>query len=269
MRFRRSGTNWEPRPWEVSGPVDSLADEIEAAYPDPRGADGTVASRTHDLNNPNSDHRPHPTTGPGIVRAIDIGENDPEGAEIAEALRASRDPRIKYVIHEGRIFASYNRPYRAAWEWGDYAGDDHAGHVHVSTYGDDHAPWHLGFDQEEDVFLPLREGDGIGDKEAKRSDVAFVQALLNRLGAGLTTDGKYGPATITAVASTLGGDGKSVYGNNLDDLIWLVSVKAAETVATPGPPGPKGDKGAKGTKGDPGVPGPTGPSPTGVDFTYD
>jgi hypothetical protein len=53
-----------------------------------------------------------------------------------------------------------------------------------------------------DVFLPVREGDGLGDREAKKSDVSVVQRLLNERDAvdpKLATDGKYGAKTVTAV----------------------------------------------------------------------
>lgn len=87
----------------------------------------------------------------------------------------------------------------------------------------------IAYHEEDDVFLPLKEGDGIGDKVAKRSDVAAIQAMLNRLGAGLTEDGQYGTDTVTAVKTLLGGDGKSFYGSLYDDLHWKVAVKAAQT----------------------------------------
>lgn len=80
---------------------------------------------------------------------------------------------------------------------------------------------------EDTVFLPIREGDGIGDKTAKRSDVAVVQAKLNRLGAGLTTDGRYGATTKAAVVKYLGTDGSSVYGSLYEKLDWLVIQKAS------------------------------------------
>jgi hypothetical protein len=74
--------------------------------------------------------------------------------------------------------------------------------------------------KEEDMpFLPLKLGDGMGDREFKRSDVAAIQAMINRAyQAGLETDGIYGDATASAVATHLGGDGDSFYGNLYDDL---------------------------------------------------
>lgn len=135
MRFARSGTNWEGRRWILNGAVQSLAEQIEAEWPENHPADGTVASRPHDANNPNSDHRPRPFSGPGVVDALDMGEvTEDDGYLLAEQLRLSRDPRLKYVIHERRIFSSYSNSQRRAWEWGPYSGANaHLSHVHVSV----------------------------------------------------------------------------------------------------------------------------------------
>ena len=75
MRFRIAGTNWEGRLWTTSSPIGRLALQIDAAHPQGHPTDGTVASKAHDAASPNSDHRPHPFKGAGIVRAIDIGVN--------------------------------------------------------------------------------------------------------------------------------------------------------------------------------------------------
>lgn len=143
-RFRRSGVNWEGRPWVLAAAVDALAGEVEALWPDPHPADGTVASETHDAVNPRSDHRPYPYTGAGVVYALDAGEVlEDDGAAFAGALRQLRDPRTRYVIHEGRLFSSYEHAAGAAWEWRPYTGaSTHPGHVHVSTYRTASAgPW--------------------------------------------------------------------------------------------------------------------------------
>jgi hypothetical protein len=54
----------------------------------------------------------------------------------------------------------------------------------------------------DEVFLPVVEGDGMGAKTAKKSDVSVVQRLLNdhpNVNPKLTTDGMYGSATRKAV----------------------------------------------------------------------
>ena len=119
VRFRYEGTNWEGRRWVVSDAVRALGSEVEALDPFRRSVDGTVASKGHDANNPGSDHRPHPyNASPGIVRAIDIGVSREQGDLWTERLRRLRDSRLRYLIFNRRIFASYSRPHRPAWEWG-------------------------------------------------------------------------------------------------------------------------------------------------------
>lgn len=135
-RFARSGRNWEGRAWIVNPAVASLLDVVEAAWVEPHATDGTVASQSHDAVNPGSDHRPYPYSGSGVVYAADVGETaEDQGSELAEQLRASRDPRIRYVIHENRLFSSYSTPSRRPWEWGPYTSPNpHSDHVHVSVW---------------------------------------------------------------------------------------------------------------------------------------
>lgn len=158
MRFRRSGINWEGRPWATTLGLNSLMDEIEAAFPSQSRYDGTVASETHDANNPSSDHRPRPFEGAGLVRAVDVGEYvEDQGFRLSEALVRSRDPRIKYVIHEGAIVSSYETTKRKAWVWGEYTGyNAHLNHVHVSLneLGDTNgSAWNLDLVEEEDMAI--------------------------------------------------------------------------------------------------------------------
>ena len=71
----------------------------------------------------------------------------------------------------------------------------------VEIYGGGTTPPPL--PQEDDVFLPINQGDGMGDKVAKKSDVSVVQRLLNdhpNVNPKLTTDGKYGSGTAAAVS---------------------------------------------------------------------
>ena len=58
-------------------------------------------------------------------------------------------------IHNRRMFASYSKTHRAAWEWGPYSGTNaHLSHMHLSVSKskalyDDGAPWPIGEDQED------------------------------------------------------------------------------------------------------------------------
>jgi hypothetical protein len=146
-RFRIDGTNWEGRDWWLAAGGVSLVREVNKLWPERNALDGTVAGEGHDSRSPNSDHRPTPhTADPAIVRAIDVGENvENDGQAFFDMLLATQDPRIKYVLHEDKIFSSYSRPDREPWEVKPQSVG-HFSHVHVSfTNLADHddSPWSL------------------------------------------------------------------------------------------------------------------------------
>lgn len=132
-RFRVAGTNYEGRSWTLVPSLVVLARQVSNLYPENQPGDGTVASKRHDEVSPNSDHRPRPHTGPGVVRAIDVGEHlddDP----MVDALIKSRDPRIAYVIYEGQAVYSWPHNGYPAWTIQPYRGAaPHSGHFHLST----------------------------------------------------------------------------------------------------------------------------------------
>jgi hypothetical protein len=146
MRFRTSGTNWEGRAWTLVPSLVVLGQQISVLHPKGHGADGTVASKPHDAANPTSDHRPTPYIGPGVVRALDFGETTEDDVfKVLEAIRLSRDPRVKYVIHERRLFSSYASGTTGPFEWRPYGGPaPHDDHGHISTLAGldtDTRPW--------------------------------------------------------------------------------------------------------------------------------
>jgi hypothetical protein len=120
---------------QLRNQIDAMAPERDTSS-DATIGDPSFSARKSD-HNPNSD---------GVVTAIDI-TNDPahgiDAGELAERLRLSQDPRIKYVISNGRIFSSQNQP----WQWRPYVGANaHASHLHLSVVGDkalydDTRPW--------------------------------------------------------------------------------------------------------------------------------
>jgi hypothetical protein len=151
MRFRTSGTNWEGRRWVLASGLMVLARQIDEFDSKSHPADGTVASRAHDQNSPSSDHRPKPYSGTGVVRAIDFGENTEDDAfNILESIRLSRDKRVKYCIHERRMFSSYASGGVAPFTWRAYSGPaPHDTHGHCSTleqYDTETYPWMIGKD---------------------------------------------------------------------------------------------------------------------------
>lgn len=142
--------------WRAMASLLVLRDQVNALAPNrSRASDGLVGDEAH--QGTDSDHNPHyvPGVGRDIVTALDL-THDPAGGfdsyAFAEVLRQHRDPRIKYVISNHRIFSSYASGSRPAWVWGSYNGvDPHTNHVHVSVLdaviSDTRTPWNLeGFD---------------------------------------------------------------------------------------------------------------------------
>lgn len=142
-RWRISGVNFEGRRWHVSKPIEALAREVGPVWPDNHPLDGTSASSSHYTN---SDHYPDPD---GVVRAIDVGELiEGQGSTLFEELRASRDPRLRYAIHEREMFSSYVGPNgEPPWVRRPYRGSsEHLEHVHLSVWKSadtDGSPWGL------------------------------------------------------------------------------------------------------------------------------
>ena len=116
--------------------------QIDAMAPGrDKSNDGTIGDTSHQARP--SDHNPNKD---GVVTAMDITHDPRHGVdagELAEILRLSKDPRIKYVISNRRIFSSEKAP----WQWRPYNGANaHTQHVHVSVMGekalyDDTHPW--------------------------------------------------------------------------------------------------------------------------------
>jgi len=227
MRWRVAGRNWEGREWWLSLALVTLLRQINEAWPNGNPVlDGTVASKGHDAISPNSDHRPWPHAGRGVVRAGDVWvPNRADGDLLCEQLRMSRDPRISYVIFNGQRFQSTRRGTIPAWVWHPYTGrNPHPTHVHASvTPAADllGADWEIALVPEppkpdpeplEVDMFPIQYGDGYlnppddarvsGDRTFMMEMVRWLQESLNiAYGARISlADGKYGPETAAAVA---------------------------------------------------------------------
>lgn len=132
--------------WRLAHSLDRLRDQINAAYPERDvTSDGTIGDQAHASRK--SDHNPN---GAGVVTALDITDDDGLVDSVWNAIRRSRDPRVKYAIHDGRIFSSYDHADGPAWTWRPYSGSNpHTLHGHLSVSSDpalydDPAPWQIG-----------------------------------------------------------------------------------------------------------------------------
>ena len=135
--------DWESSPfeaaglWRVAKSLMVLRRQVDAVAPSRRkDSDGTIGDLKHAARN--SDHNPWVVDGTmGVVTALDI-THDPDGGcnaeAIAEAIKASCDIRIKYIIWNRRIASSSIINAVNAWEWRDYPGSNpHTKHVHISV----------------------------------------------------------------------------------------------------------------------------------------
>jgi len=191
---------WGDSGRRVAKSLRALYDQANAAFPNrDRSTDGTIGDDAHQATN--SDHNPQITyNGDKIVTAIDITHNVARGIDMrqfSEALRLSRDPRIKYVIFNGRIFSSTSSPW--VWRARNSGPGDHTGHCHISVSADpakfdDTRPWQfdLGAIQPPPVGV---DGRPMLAKGAEGDDVRDLQRLLG----GIEVDGVFGEDTDAAV----------------------------------------------------------------------
>lgn len=132
--------------WRLANSLDQLRKQVNSTWPNrSKASDGTIGDTAHSARA--SDHNPNSA---GVVQALDI-THDPAGGcdagKLAELLRLSKDPRIKYIISNKRIAASYATNGALPWAWRPYAGTNpHNKHCHVSvmddaTYYDSIRPW--------------------------------------------------------------------------------------------------------------------------------
>lgn len=194
--------------WRTAKSLDVLRAQINAEFPGrDKSADGTIGDEAHSSRA--SDHNPNSAR---VVCAMDITHDPAHGLDagkVADTLRLSGDPRIKYVISNRRI-ANSGKP------WRKYTGSNpHDHHFHVSVHGnyDSTAPWEIG-ERGTDILAVLR--NTVSPKPARQflvkgskgADVERLQAILK-----IKVDGEFGPKTEAAVKtfqkeSKLVADGK-------------------------------------------------------------
>ena len=127
-------------PWRVARSLLRLREQVNRRAPRRnKASDGTIGDARHCEHT--SDHNPWVRDGSvGVVTALDL-THDPRGGcdanTIAEAIRASRHARVKYVIWNRRIANSAAIGATPAWAWRPCADQNpHTAHVHISVKPD-------------------------------------------------------------------------------------------------------------------------------------
>src|SRR6516165_1943153 len=119
--------------WRVAPSLLTLRDQVNRMAPDrDKSSDGTIGDERHQTTK--SEHNPDAN---GVVRAMDITHDPAHGVDarkLAEALVASRDTRILYLISNAQIVSSVVNPHRH--------------HMHISVVPEPHRyddirPWDL------------------------------------------------------------------------------------------------------------------------------
>ena len=176
MRWRLSGTNWI-----LSNSLIQLAKQLDEAYPERHAADGTLGNAAHSART--SDHNPDDNR---IVHALDQGEVvENDAFNVAEAIRISKDRRIKYVIHEGRMYSSYWKNVIPPFTWRPYSGTNmHTNHTHYSVltvYDNDVSPWAIGGGDDMAILTDNEQVElqkFLAELRGVNSNVSFVRYLI-------------------------------------------------------------------------------------------
>lgn len=188
--------------WRVARALIQLREQVNVKFPDrSKAADGTIGDASHASRT--SDHNPWVKDGDmGIVTGLDI-TNDPlhglDSEHLAEALRTSKDLRLKYVISNRKIASFDHNDFM----WRPYTGKNaHNHHCHISVkpaqvFYDDIKPWR--FDHIVEVSAPPDNKPHAAQLPSlhlgsQGDDVKKLQEKLH-----IEADGNFGPVTLKTV----------------------------------------------------------------------
>lgn len=178
----------------------ALRSQINAAWPKrSKISDGWIGDKAHASRK--SDHNPLN----GVVHALDITHdpaNGPDGWALANALLATKDKRISYIISNGKIAAGRGGPN--PWVWRKYLGENpHTHHMHISAVegpiADDSTAWAFDKPAKSPDAPKVTVANPVLRLGAKGDAVKQLQAALNAKGAKLTVDGDFGKKTEAAL----------------------------------------------------------------------
>jgi hypothetical protein len=136
-------------------------------------SDGTIGDKNHD---PPSDHCPDSR---GVVHALDVTHDPARGLdceEVAGAIRARKDSRVKYIIFKRRIMAGSEGP--SPWKWRKFKKAPHDKHMHISikhtaAAENDVRSW-LGGTPLMAAVVPVKGWDEVATKEEIKAAVREV-----------------------------------------------------------------------------------------------
>lgn len=252
--------------WRLVRALETLRTQVRKAAPravppaTSVNAWGTVGDLAHQSGT--SDHNPATYAALGstpVVCAADFPHAPAlglDGGAFTEALRLSRDPRIGYVIFNGRVFSGHAVGNVPAFIWRTYTGSDqHREHWHVSTVhtaaADDTRPWRMpnatttGVEMELDTptgwekqFLPTPAGaqagpwlgGTIGNQLQHIRETTYSSYVLDRLNSAAITALTNVVEQLGAVLQTGGGsvDTAAVLAGVDERLTALAAQLAAE-----------------------------------------
>lgn len=224
--------------WRVARSLDTLLAQLNKLAPKrSKVSDGSIGDAAHASRE--SDHNPYiKLAGVGIVRARDF-TNDPKGGLdcnwLANALVASGDPRIRYIIWNRRIWT----PGRG---WAAYKGSNpHDKHLHLSVseqpgWFDSTLPWRLaGAPASPITTLPVQEDPEMSAAELAtlRADIGYARDQIRAdLGSLRTSiEAVAGAVLFTRFTSSDGADRNLP--DNLIEILRTVQAIAAKWDAKP------------------------------------
>lgn len=148
--------NWTPAP-----ALKQLRSQLNAQAPNrSKASDGMIGDTAHATER--SEHNPNSA---GVVTAFDVTNDPAHGMScewLAQTLVNNKDPRIWYIIWNGRITG-----YEYDWKWNPYKGKNpHDKHLHISVKQfpvsyNNATPWDLGSvaaaTKGEDEVIPTKD----------------------------------------------------------------------------------------------------------------
>lgn len=123
--------------YRLAKSLETLRSQVNELAPNrTTTSDGWIGDAAHASRD--SDHNPWVKDGAtGIVTALDLTHDTMTGADmerVTESIRRSKDPRVKYVLWNHRMYSSYATSSVPAWTWRPYSGSNpHTKHAHVSV----------------------------------------------------------------------------------------------------------------------------------------